>query len=509
MKKHTATLILLLAACCLMACAPERHIYKIGVAQCSKGRWRNKVNREMLAAQHLYEHDVKVSIAQSYDDTQLQIRQIDSLANAGIDLLVVAPNETEPITQAIARVRAKGIPVIFFDRKADIQDYTAFIGADNVEAGATMANYACSLNPHRILEITGNISSSPAQERHKGFASVIAAHPDIEYTLSYGDWTANQTYRILKLQIAAGLVPDLVFCHNDGMAQGAFKAVKETNNIGKIHILGIDGMPDEGIKYVQQHQQTATYIYPTHGEKIVKLALDILTHRKYQRENTLQGSVVTPENANIVARNAMELISQNEDLITIHDKLEQYLGLYNSQRKALFASFALCVLLIVAVVAIWRAYRQTRKATRQRQALNEEQTVFYTKAAPQPQRTLFEIPHDELPKPRSQDEIFAQQLNQAIRDNMGNPALKMDDLGETVGLSRVQLYRKVKSITGLTPVELLKQMRLQQAYILLCNTNKTVQEIAYQVGFATPGYFSKCFRQQYGKYPMELRNGEK
>ena len=112
-----------------------------------------------------------------------------------------------------------------------------------------------------------------------------------------------------------------------------------------------------------------------------------------------------------------------------------------------------------------------------------------------------------MPAPRSQDTIFAETLNEAIRQHMSNPNLKMDDLGDTVGLSRVQLYRKVKAITGLTPVELLRQMRLQQGYVLLATTNKTVQEIAYEVGFGTPAYFSKCFRQQYGKYPMELRNG--
>ena len=110
-----------------------------------------------------------------------------------------------------------------------------------------------------------------------------------------------------------------------------------------------------------------------------------------------------------------------------------------------------------------------------------------------------------MPQPRSQDAIFAETLNKAIREQLSNPNLKMDDLGERVGLSRVQLYRKVKAITGLTPVELLRQMRLQQGYALLATTNKTVQEIAYEVGFGTPGYFSKCFKQQYGKYPTDLR----
>ena len=88
---------------------------------------------------------------------------------------------------------------------------------------------------------------------------------------------------------------------------------------------------------------------------------------------------------------------------------------------------------------------------------------------------------------------------------MSNPNLKMEDLGEEVGLSRVQLYRKVKAITGQSPVELLRQMRLQRGYVLLTTTNKTVNEIAYEVGFGTPGYFSNCFKKHFGKYPTDVR----
>ena len=119
----------------LFASCAERKEYRIGVSQCAEGRWREKVNNEMLAAQHLYEQDVKVTIASAHDDTQLQVKQIDSLVNAGIYLLVVAPNEAEPIAAAIERVRQKGIPVICFDRKVKGDNYTAFIGGSNVEAG--------------------------------------------------------------------------------------------------------------------------------------------------------------------------------------------------------------------------------------------------------------------------------------------------------------------------------------------------------------------------------------
>ncbi|HRL15651.1 MAG TPA: AraC family transcriptional regulator, partial [Prevotella sp.] len=72
--------------------------------------------------------------------------------------------------------------------------------------------------------------------------------------------------------------------------------------------------------------------------------------------------------------------------------------------------------------------------------------------------------------------------------------------------SKVQLYRKVKAMTGKTPVELLKEMRLQRAYTLLMQTDKTVAEVSAEVGFALPGYFSSCFKKQYGVLPTDLRH---
>ena len=81
-----------------------------------------------------------------------------------------------------------------------------------------------------------------------------------------------------------------------------------------------------------------------------------------------------------------------------------------------------------------------------------------------------------------------------------------DDLGAEMQLSKVQLYRKVKAMTGKTPVELLKEMRLQRAYTLLMQTDKTVAEVSAEVGFALPGYFSSCFRKQFGVLPTDFRN---
>ena len=502
--KFAKSLYLILLVVVLASCTEEK-VYKIGVSQCGAGQWREKVNNEMLAAQHLYEQTAEVSIACAYDDTERQIKQIDSLVSSGIDLLVVAPNEANQLADVIANVRKKGIPVIYFDRKATTDDYTAFIGGSNVEAGRTMGEYALSLGGGFVMEITGAMSTSPAQERHEGFSKVMVAHPELKYVCKQADWTSDEACRIVEEQIKSGEVPDIVFCHNDGMATGVYKAVVEQNIEGRIKIIGIDGLPGEGVEYVQFGHQVGTYVYPTHGDKIVKLALDILTGHPYERENALKGILVTPENVNLVDLNSREMMAQNNDLIIVQDKLEQYFGWYNVQRKMLVGSVITIIVLMMAIAMVWRAYLQTRKTIRQRQMMNEEQLLFYTDANRRKVVEIFSTPQEKLPAPKKQDTLFAEQLNDAIRKNMSNPNLKMEELGEKMGLGRVQLYRKVKAITGVTPVELLRKMRLQEAYVLLGSTTKTVAEIAFEVGFNTPGYFSKCFKEEYGKLPGEIR----
>ena len=103
------------------------------------------------------------------------------------------------------------------------------------------------------------------------------------------------------------------------------------------------------------------------------------------------------------------------------------------------------------------------------------------------------------------DQTFIGRLREVMQKNMGDSEYSVERLGADVGLSRVQLYRKVKALTGMTPVEILRETRLKRAMQLLKTTDKTVSEIANEVGFATPGYFSSCFKKQYDKYPTDIR----
>lgn len=725
------TLFILLATLVTLSGCTTNYKYKIGVSQCVGGAWRDKANVEMLSAQHLYDNDVKVIIKNADNNNERQCLQIDSLVDEGVDLLVVSPNDYHALNGSLQRAREKNIPIVFFDRTTALKDYTAYIGGDNVEAGRKMAEYAVLLCRDSVktdgrrpivLEMTGPLAISPAAQRHAGFSEVISNNPSIDYRHLPSQWSYDDCKRIMREWLENGKAVDVVFCHSDLAAVGAYEAAKELHKEREIRFLGIDGLPGEGLDAVQNGQLAASYIYPTHGEEVIALALRILEGKPFERTTNQKSIVVTPQNVADIALSSSSLMKQNRYLATIQSKLETYLGFYHLQRTLLAVAFLVILLLAVAVFTTWRAVKATRRANRRMRELNDEQTRFFTNASHQlrtpltliagpvnqlaegkgdrqqlvgivqrnveqlqrlvgdvllfrrensatvddttvitdeqlqaSRKAVQESRHDTLindnadelatvlivddnadmraylrtllldryyvieaadgqsglklavesvpdivvsdvmmpvmdgltfctrlkqheatshipvllltarsseqqyieglqtgadiymTKPFSADLLLAniasllanrQKLRQlfktqhltttpsqhlttqnspspdrrfldtflkAMEKHMSNTNLKIEDLGDEVGISRVQLYRKVKALTGMTPVEILRETRLKHAMQLLKTTDKTVSEIANEVGFATPGYFSSCFKKQYDKYPTDVR----
>ena len=103
------------------------------------------------------------------------------------------------------------------------------------------------------------------------------------------------------------------------------------------------------------------------------------------------------------------------------------------------------------------------------------------------------------------DKSFVRKLRELIDDNMGNPCFSVEDMGEKIGFSRVQLYRKAKALTGYAPNELLRKARLNRAdAIIKVSEDKSVSEIAYEVGFSSPSYFTKCYKDFFGENPTDI-----
>lgn len=110
------------------------------------------------------------------------------------------------------------------------------------------------------------------------------------------------------------------------------------------------------------------------------------------------------------------------------------------------------------------------------------------------------LPTDDI------DNEFYNRFLRILKEGMGNPDLNVDMIASQMGLERSQFYRKIKALTNYAPVELIRRLRLQRGRDLLISTEKTIGEIAYEIGFSTPAYFTKCYRDAYGETPSQVRN---
>lgn len=378
------TALLLLSAMFVACGSGEKKRYVIAVSQCSEDTWREKLNEELRIAA-LYYDNVDLRIKSAYDDVRLQTEQIDGFVDEGVDLLIVAPGQVT-ISPAIDRAYEKGIPVIIFDRRTRSDKYTAYIGADNLEVGQSMGEYLASVLPNgsRIMEMCGLSTSSPAIERRQGFDSIVARRPEISIvSQTHADWTEQGAYRTMDSLLSRPHPAfDCLFAHNDRMAMGARRAAaKHGLDVKRIKFCGIDAMPQNGggMQLVADGTLFASYIYPTRGDEVMRLAMNILTGKKFNRENRLSSALVTKDNARVLLMQNDETVRQQDHLSTLRSRVDKASADFNTQREYLLVLLVFVVLLIVACAYAVRAYvtkarinRQLKDSVRQQQAMTEE-----------------------------------------------------------------------------------------------------------------------------------------
>ena len=511
----------------LLSCSPQRKQHRIGVSQCSEDIWRDWQNAEMRMEASFHEN-VALTFTTAHDDSQRQSQQIDSLVASGIDLLIVAPNQLSSVSPAIDRAYDSGVPVIVFERKTDSQKYTAFVSADNYEMGRQMGEYiAMRLDGKgQLMEILGLKGSSPADERHRGFRDAIAHYPDLKVVATLqGDWTEETAYEAVKayLHHQPSINIDCVFGHNDRTAMGARKAMLEVSGFrfqvsgSQSQTLpmfcGIDGLPGEngGIQQVRDSLLTASYIYPTRGDLLLQVALDILEGRSYEKEVMLTSALVTRENANVLLLESDEVMRRAQQLELLQEKASGYLHQLNAQRVVMWLAGIVIFLLLIAIVLFYLYHRNKVNMQRERVVQNLWNMPEAISSVPEgttiPMQTEddgAQTPSDEE-KAASAPSTFITRFKEVVEKRMDDSELSVEDIAADMNLSRVQLYRKVKSLSGSSPVELLRTARLNRGYQMLLTTDKSISEVAYAVGFSAPAYFTKCFKDEFGMVPGEVR----
>lgn len=377
--QHFAYIAALMAALALLAsCTGGKKRYVIGVSQCSEDVWREKLNQELRVAA-LYYNNMDLDIASANDDVRLQTDQINRFVDKGVDLLIVAPGQVS-ISPAIDRAYEKGIPVIIFDRRTRSNKYTAYIGADNREIGASMGEYLAGALPKggRVVELCGLSSSSPAIERAEGFDSVVAVRPSIDIVAKlHADWTEQGGFRAMDSLLRSPHPDfDCLFAHNDRMAMGARRAAQEHGlDLQRIRFCGIDAMPQKGagLELVKDGTLFASYIYPTRGDEVMRLAMNILEGKSYQRENRLSSALVTRDNARVLLMQNDETMRQQDHLATLRSRIDKAADDFNTQRGYLLVLLFFVVLLVVACGLAVRAYVAKARINRQLNASMDQQ----------------------------------------------------------------------------------------------------------------------------------------
>ena len=510
---------LFLLATVLVSCSGDKVKYRIGISQCSDDIWRHKQNAELRMGAYFHDN-VELKFAAAYDSDERQVQQIDSLMNDGIDLLIVAPNQVQTISPAIDRAYDKGIPVIVFERKTSSQKYTAFISADNYEMGRVMGEYiveklkSLKIEEGHVLEIKGLEGSSPAIERHNGFMDAIKDAPGIKVVGSLqGDWTEPTAYESTKQWLLNNkdVRVDLVFGANDRTAMGARKALANSKlyTLNSTLYCGIDGLPGEngGIQLVRDSLLDASYIYPTHGDQIIELAVNILEGKPYEKETMLMSALVTRDNAKVLLMQSEELMRQADRLDLLHDKADNYLHKLDVQRVVNWLAIGVIILLLVAIVLFY-LYHLSKVNIRRERVVNNLWNLGSTESIELTGDTEKTMAIADIPEEGQKTEtepLFITRFREVVERRMTNSELSVEDLAAEMNLSRVQLYRKVKALTGSSPVELLRIARLNRAYQMLLTTDKNVSEVAYDVGFSAPAYFTKCFKDEFGMVPGEVK----
>lgn len=377
--QHFAYIAALMAALALLAsCTGGKKRYVIGVSQCSEDVWREKLNQELRVAA-LYYNNIDLDIASANDDVRLQTEQINRFVDKGVDLLIVAPGQVS-ISPAIDRAYEKGIPVIIFDRRTRSNKYTVYIGADNREIGASMGEYLAGALPKggRVVELCGLSSSSPAIERAEGFDSVVAVRPSIDIVAKlHADWTEQGGFRAMDSLLRSPHPNfDCLFAHNDRMAMGARRAAQEHGlDLQRIRFCGIDAMPQKGagLELVKDGTLFASYIYPTRGDEVMRLAMNILEGKSYQRENRLSSALVTRDNARVLLMQNDETMRQQDHLATLRSRIDKAADDFNTQRGYLLVLLFFVVLLVVACGLAVRAYVAKARINRQLNASMDQQ----------------------------------------------------------------------------------------------------------------------------------------
>jgi ABC-type sugar transport system substrate-binding protein/DNA-binding response OmpR family regulator len=361
-------LMLLLASLSLVSCKQKQgDKIKVGFSQAmTTDDWRKQMNSSIkIEASLRPEVDLKISDANN--NINKQIEDIERFISNKVDVIIVSPIQSKPLTAVVEKSIKAGIPVLVVDRKIEGEKYTAYLGADNIEIGRIAARYIVSHSKGsgKIIEITGANGSSPAYERSLGFEQIINQNKRFNVeNIIHGNWEGESVKEPLKTALLQNRDVEFIFAHNDRMALSAWESAKIMGLEKKIKFIGVDGLNtvNGGIELVKSGVLDGTILYPTGGNEALKLALKMYNKEAIAKNNILNTIVIDKNNAEII-ENQMDKVDQQQAVI------ESQQGAINVQEKEYASqnnlvrllSFFLVIILSLTIYSIYSTISISRK----------------------------------------------------------------------------------------------------------------------------------------------------
>ena len=348
------SLIIVCISCTINTKTNKR--YTIGFSQVQEDDWRKTMLQEMNR-EVAFHNNINYKVRDAKGNSQTQIKQIQELIKEKVDILIVSPNETEPLIPILEKVYDSNIPIVLIDRRINSKKYTAFIGASNYEVGQNAGRFAISLlkGKGNLIEVTGLLSASPFIDRKKGFNDIVSKYNEIKIIAEINDHEA--TYE-KKLDSILRNRKDInaIFAHSDFIAKYVYQVCKNIGIEKKVKIIGVDGLSVKGMgmDMVANNIIKATVLYPTGGQEAIQTAISILENKPYKKENNLETTIIDSTNVKILLQQSKKVKDQQIDIDKRQNKINEQIALSKNQTNIILAiSITLAITLILSSILFY------------------------------------------------------------------------------------------------------------------------------------------------------------
>ena len=312
------------------------------------------------------------------------------------------------------------------------------------------------------------------------------------------------------------------------MAKGAYDAIKKAGREKEIKVLGIDALPIEGggADMVLDGTLLATHTNPICGDEALSIARKIMQGVNFERNMELATEVIDTTNASVLKLQYDKAQKQAEKYNSIEAIADEQSSTISKHKWMFAGNIVIVILLVLLFLTQYRVKKEidTTDDIMMMQLQMQIQEMAANKTAVAATNNSANDSHvsgaQSNGSANSQDatagdnvanveiapvqtDKFCEEVEQIIIKHIGDSNFSVNDIADELGISRIQLYRKIKSRSEQNVSDLIRKARLERAHELLSTTNKTISEIAYKVGFSSPSYFTKCFKDYYGYGPSE------